>query len=101
MVVAMANNGYVHPERSKIPPFHSSKERDSPSAVVRTQFCHTVSIGSANLLRGDRMPQPAQQPNGPPSLPGVPQDYWENGRKYHGFRKGKYMFPCDEVGHIS
>jgi hypothetical protein len=21
----------------------------------------------------------------------------ENGREYHGFRKGKYMFPCDEV----
>lgn len=26
-----------------------------------------------------------------------PRDYMENGRLYHGYRKGKYMFPCDEV----
>ncbi|KAH8813337.1 S-adenosyl-L-methionine-dependent methyltransferase [Xylogone sp. PMI_703] len=26
-----------------------------------------------------------------------PTDYFENGRLYHGFRKGKYMFPCDEA----
>lgn len=25
-----------------------------------------------------------------------PKDYVENGREYHGYRKGKYMFPCDE-----
>lgn len=24
-------------------------------------------------------------------------DYVENGRLYHGYRKGIYMFPCDEV----
>ncbi|KAH8649478.1 LaeA-like protein [Tricladium varicosporioides] len=27
----------------------------------------------------------------------VPGDYLENGRVYHGFHKGKYLFPCDEV----
>lgn len=27
----------------------------------------------------------------------VAPDYEENGRIYHGFRKGAYMFPCDEV----
>jgi len=27
----------------------------------------------------------------------VPQNYLENGRLYHGFRKGVYMYPCDEV----
>ena len=27
----------------------------------------------------------------------APQDYMENGRLYHGFRKGIYMYPCDEV----
>ena len=26
-----------------------------------------------------------------------PDDYWENGRRYHGFRKGLYMCPCDIV----
>ncbi|KFY46806.1 hypothetical protein V495_02247 [Pseudogymnoascus sp. VKM F-4514 (FW-929)] len=25
-----------------------------------------------------------------------PPDYIENGRLYHGYRKGMYMFPCDE-----
>lgn len=31
------------------------------------------------------------------SVPPPPMDYYENGRLYHGFRKGKYMYPCDEV----
>jgi 2-polyprenyl-3-methyl-5-hydroxy-6-metoxy-1,4-benzoquinol methylase len=26
-----------------------------------------------------------------------PPDYIENGRLYHGYRKGLYMYPCDEV----
>ncbi|OCK90767.1 LaeA-like protein [Cenococcum geophilum 1.58] len=26
----------------------------------------------------------------------VPQNYIENGRLYHGFRRGIYMYPCDE-----
>ncbi|KZF21952.1 methyltransferase LaeA [Xylona heveae TC161] len=26
----------------------------------------------------------------------VPPNYMENGRLYHGFRKGIYMYPCDE-----
>jgi hypothetical protein len=40
------------------------------------------------------MPLPAPPPlvNLPP-----PQNYVENNREYHGFHKGKYMFPCDEV----
>ncbi|PQE03280.1 hypothetical protein CJF30_00005765 [Rutstroemia sp. NJR-2017a BBW] len=36
----------------------------------------------------------------PPPLfsnPAPPADYIENGRLYHGFRKGKYMLPIDEV----
>ena len=24
-------------------------------------------------------------------------NYVENGRVYHGFRRGMYMYPCDEV----
>lgn len=27
----------------------------------------------------------------------LPPNYHENGRAYHGYRKGKYLFPCDEV----
>ncbi|CBX97665.1 predicted protein [Plenodomus lingam JN3] len=36
----------------------------------------------------------------PPSLPVPAQNsnYLENGRWYHGFRRGIYMYPCDEVG---
>lgn len=26
-----------------------------------------------------------------------PGNYTENGREYHGYHRGKYMFPCDEV----
>ncbi|KFY77964.1 hypothetical protein V501_02335 [Pseudogymnoascus sp. VKM F-4519 (FW-2642)] len=29
-------------------------------------------------------------------MAGNPPDYEENGRLYHGYRKGIYMFPCDE-----
>ncbi|KAM3077933.1 Secondary metabolism regulator lae1 [Clarireedia jacksonii] len=32
----------------------------------------------------------------PPPPPAPPVDYIENGRLYHGFRKGKYMLPIDE-----
>jgi len=31
------------------------------------------------------------------SVAAPPADYEENGRKYHGYRKGSYMYPCDEV----
>lgn len=24
-------------------------------------------------------------------------DHYENGRLYHGYRRGIYMYPCDEV----
>ncbi|KAF2458167.1 methyltransferase LaeA [Lineolata rhizophorae] len=27
----------------------------------------------------------------------LPQNYLENGRLYHGFRRGIYLFPCDEA----
>lgn len=38
-----------------------------------------ISLGSANLIS-------------PP-----PDAYMENGRLYHEFHKGIYMYPCDEV----
>jgi SAM-dependent methyltransferase len=41
---------------------------------------------------------PLSAPPPPPmTLPPPPENYNENGRMYHGFRKGKYMFPCDEA----
>jgi hypothetical protein len=41
---------------------------------------------SSPLTRACSLPVPAQNSN-----------YHENGRLYHGFRRGIYMFPCDEV----
>ncbi len=32
--------------------------------------------------------------------PVEPQNYIENGREYHGFRAGMYMYPCDEVSGV-
>ena len=34
--------------------------------------------------------------NGSVPVP-VPKNHTENGREFHGFRKGIYMYPCDEV----
>lgn len=31
------------------------------------------------------------------SVAAPPPNYEENGRLYHGYRKGSYMYPCDEV----
>jgi hypothetical protein len=39
------------------------------------------------LTNATSLPVPAQYSN-----------YLENGRWYHGFRRGIYMYPCDEVG---
>ncbi|KAG9227985.1 hypothetical protein BJ875DRAFT_478860 [Amylocarpus encephaloides] len=36
-------------------------------------------------------------PPGPAPEPRIAENYTENGREYHGFRRGKYMFPCDEM----
>ncbi|TVY23017.1 Secondary metabolism regulator LAE1 [Lachnellula hyalina] len=33
----------------------------------------------------------------PAPVPRIPGNYIENGREYHAFRKGKYLFPCDET----
>lgn len=35
---------------------------------------------------------------GPPSVASSIYDYqYENGRRYHNYRQGKYVLPCDEV----
>jgi 2-polyprenyl-3-methyl-5-hydroxy-6-metoxy-1,4-benzoquinol methylase len=57
-------------------------------------------------MANNGMPYSAPPPQPPinSSLPpvnlatqnGAPQDYYENDRLYHGYRKGKYLFPCDE-----
>jgi hypothetical protein len=31
-------------------------------------------------------------------VPAQNSNYLENGRWYHGYRRGIYMYPCDEVG---
>ena len=30
----------------------------------------------------------------------IPSNHFEHGREYHGYRKGLYMYPCDEVGRL-
>ncbi|KAH6668356.1 methyltransferase LaeA [Halenospora varia] len=45
------------------------------------------SIQSAPTVRAPDTPVPVREPG----------DYIENGRVYHAFHKGKYLFPCDEV----
>ncbi|RDW72979.1 S-adenosyl-L-methionine-dependent methyltransferase-18 [Coleophoma cylindrospora] len=41
-------------------------------------------------------PPPPMSNVGPAGPAAPPQNHTENGRLYHGFRKGKYMYPCDE-----
>lgn len=31
------------------------------------------------------------------AVPSIPPNHVENGRLFHGYRKGMYMYPCDEV----
>jgi hypothetical protein len=47
-----------------------------------------------------RMPLAAPPPLTTTLPPLIPPNYIENGRLYHGFRKGRYMFPCDEVNFL-
>lgn len=54
---------------------------------------HCDLEASSDLQRSYNMPPPPP----PASTAGPPPDYMENGRMYHGYRKGTYMYPCDEV----
>lgn len=69
----------------------------------RLQFRHYLPIESPMLTArsSSRMPPVAVPPALPPVGPALnapgPSNYMENGRMYGGFRKGKYMFPNDEV----
>ena len=118
MVVAMANNGYVlysYPLSGRdvgiwcpsetASPFHAL-DCHIPSVLCESQFQHSgieflqhrhrsSAQPDANLAPRCRMPLSAPPPAAT-SLP-PPPNYLENGRTYHGFRRGKYMFPCDEV----
>ena len=31
------------------------------------------------------------------AVPALPPNHMENGRLFHGYHKGIYMYPCDEV----
>jgi hypothetical protein len=77
----MATNGYVHIHNLFSQKWHISDllaiylSPDTEFLTNRTSF-----------------------PSGMPPLdPSIPPDYLENGRWYHGYRKGIYMLPCDEV----
>jgi len=47
--------------------------------------CPRSPYHARRLTLARRLPVPAQNSN-----------YMENGRWYHGFRRGLYMYPCDE-----
>jgi hypothetical protein len=54
-----------------------------PEPAMRMRLHQTSKTANHSL----RLPVPAQNSN-----------YLENGRLYHGYRRGIYMYPCDEVG---
>jgi hypothetical protein len=62
----------------------SAARPDSPALCDRV-VCAGASP-SSQLTRARSLPVAAQNSN-----------YHENGRLYHGFRRGIYMYPCDEV----
>lgn len=67
-------------------------EADWHSSISSSIIC----LSNTDLRRA-RMPLSAPPPLTTLPSPLIPENYMENGREYHGFRKGKYMFPCDEV----
>lgn len=50
------------------------------------------SVRHATLLRPDKLTKRARLP-----VPAQNSNYMENGRWYHGYRRGLYMYPCDEA----
>ncbi|ESZ91031.1 hypothetical protein SBOR_8573 [Sclerotinia borealis F-4128] len=56
----------------------------------RGRFASMVVAMAMSNNNGTSSPAPSA---GPQELP---KDYYEHYRLYHGFHKGKYMFPCDE-----
>lgn len=73
--------GECPPAASCQRPQHTPLRATSPSGPV----------DAANKLTpAFRLPVPAQNSN-----------YLENGRYYHGYRRGMYQYPCDEVGALS
>jgi len=59
-----------------------------------------VSLSSLSV---PTIPAGSPSPSGRPivQVGEHPDDYVENGRIYHGFRRGLYMCPCDEVRHAA
>lgn len=76
-------------------------------ALCNHDFCAGASHAHHQLLRQRQHPHPHQiAAQWPASIltracslpvPAQNSNYQENGRLYHGFRRGIYMFPCDEV----
>jgi len=62
--------------------------------IAQTNFNNRYPVSAAYH------PPPPQAPSAFSAIPtaSMPVNQTENGRTYHGFREGKYMFPCDEVG---
>jgi hypothetical protein len=82
--------------------FHLDSETFPATWFPRVQFRHCLPFEPSMLTARapPRMPPTAVPPLPPVGLPlnaPAPSNYYENGRMYGGFRKGKYMFPNDEV----
>ncbi|KAF4611378.1 hypothetical protein G7Y89_g15635 [Cudoniella acicularis] len=74
----MAANGMPHGHS------HNTSPHTSPHGHSHPPPPHTTFHGVP--------PAPA-----PITTPRIAENYIENGREYHGYRKGKYLFPCDEL----
>ena len=75
---------------------HSAAVHVPASRFSVLQLRHQPFLYQILTCATPRMPLSAPPPTSavPPPLP---SNYVENGRLYHGFRKGRYMYPCDEA----
>jgi hypothetical protein len=94
MVVVMASNGYVDRRTSSTSICRSTLEQ--------LQLSSSLPHPPPTATRHDSMDVRSlltysPSPPAPMAATAEPVDYLENGRLYHGFRKGSYMYPCDEV----
>jgi hypothetical protein len=85
-----------------LPPYlqRHSQRPGHPRFQFRHFRCLPIDSPMLTARAPLRMPPTAVPPLPPAGLPlnaPAPSNYYENGRMYGGFRKGKYMFPNDEV----
>lgn len=71
-------------------PKQSSKQQEARSKKREARSKKRAASSEQRTDRSCRLPVPAHNSN-----------YLENGRYYHGYRRGIYQYPCDEVSSFS